>query len=148
LNKLTQHIAFGIILILLTVFIPLSVYAQEADSTKKLETGKQRNLNFQQELDRSVSGGKMTEMGSYDVPTETHYYKRPFKGQEYLDMAVEAYRKEVENSWQNSWYWQFLKAVSPYINNKFEFGFYNTDVPIVDRDNPLFQSYKDRNKKQ
>ena len=125
------------------------VFAQEADSTKKeIQSRKSSNLNLGSDMDRSVSGGKMTNMGSYNVPTETKYYKEPFKGQEYLDLAVEAYRKEVANGWQNNWYWQFLKAVSPYINNTFEFGFYNTDIPYVDRDNPLFQSYKSKEKRQ
>jgi len=148
LPKLSPHITYGGIAILLFVFVPLLVWAQEADTTKKEIKSAKRNLHLQRQLDRSVSGGKMTRMGSYDVPTETQYYQRPFKGQKYLDEAVKAYRENIKNSWEDNWYWQFLKTVSPYINNTFEFGFYNTDVPFVDRDNPLFQSYKSKEKRQ
>lgn len=80
-------------------------------------------------------------MGTYQVPTEKQYYIPPFKGQYYLDMAVEAYRKELENRIGDDWYWQFLKAISPYINNQFQFGFYNMyDIEFVDRDHPLLES--------
>ena len=128
--------------------LPLAACAQETDTTRQELDLNKKPKNIQQRFDRSMSGGMMSDMGSYDVPNETQYYHRPFKGQEYLDLAVEAYRKEIKNSWQGNWYWQFLKAVSPYIDNTFEFGFYNNDVPIVDRGNPLFQSYKNNDKKQ
>lgn len=148
LSRLLQYHTCGGIVVLVLVLVPLSVWAQEADTTKKeIKTGK-RSLHFQRQPDRSAYGGKMTEMGSYNVPTETKYYQRPFKGQEYLDMAVKAYKEKIKDDWKKNWYWQFLKAVSPYINNTFEFGFYNTDVPFVDRDNPLFQSYKSKEKRQ
>lgn len=144
-----RYITFWGLLISIGILAPSAVLAQEADTTKKeLNLNQKNNLGFERELDRPVSGGKMTGMGAYNVPTETKYYKRPFKGQDYLDLAVEAYRKEVKNDLGNNWFWQFLKAVSPYINNSFEFGFYNTDVPYVDRDNPLFQSYQSKEKRQ
>jgi hypothetical protein len=137
------------LLMLAFLVLPIMAHAQEADTTKKeLDLEREnRQLDIPRQFDRSM-GGSMTEMGTYDVPTETKYYKRPFKGQEYLDMAVEAYRKEIRNKMQENWFWHFLEAVSPFINNQFQFGFYNTDVPFVDRDNPLFKSYKDKEKKQ
>jgi hypothetical protein len=124
--------------------IPVLTLAQETDTTRQEIEPEQeeQKLNMQSKFDRSMSGGIMSEMGSYEVPSETEYYTPPFKGQEYLDMAVEAYRKELERSIGPDWMWQFMKTVSPYINNQFEFGVYQIyDLPIVDRDNPLFQSH-------
>lgn len=130
-------------LLLLLGMIPVLTQAQEVDTTRqeiKPEQEEQK-LNMQSKFDRSMSGGIMSEMGSYEVPSETEYYTPPFKGQEYLDMAVEAYRKELEKSIGPDWMWQFMKTISPYINNQFEFGVYQIyDLPIVERDNPLFQS--------
>lgn len=91
----------------------------------------------------------MNEMGSYQVPEETEYYQPPFKGQEYLDMAVEAYQEELEKQIGPDWLSRFMRAVSPFINNQFEFGFYQIyDLPVVERDNPLFQSYTDDEEKE
>jgi len=100
-------------------------------------------------MDREMTGGKMTKMGSYDVPTETEYYTPPFKGQEYLDMAVEAYRQELEEHMGSNWFWKFLDTISPYIYNDFEFGVYQiNDMPIVDRNNELFKSYRSNDKRK
>lgn len=137
--------------LLLLIFLPGLVLAQETDTTRQdLDfEQEQDDLNIQQQFDRSMSGGMMTEMGTYQIPNETQYYKRPFKGQEYLDEAVEAYRKEIEDQMGGNWYWQFLRAVSPYINNQFEFGVYQiNDWNPVDRNNPLWESYKNDEKKQ
>lgn len=126
-----------------TSLLPIIAWAQEADTTKReLDlNNEQRKIFLRQQFERQASGGIMTEMGTYRVPNEKQYYSPPFKGQYYLDMAVEAYRKELENKIGNNWYWQFLKAVSPYINNQFEFGVYQiNDIEFVDRDHPLFQS--------
>lgn len=136
---------------LLLGIIPVVALAQEVDTTRQeIETEQdEQKLNMQSKFDRSMSGGVMSEMGSYEVPSETEYYTPPFKGQEYLDMAVEAYRKELERSIGPDWMWQFMKAVSPFINNQFEFGVYQIyDLPIVDRDNPLSQSDRNNEKLQ
>lgn len=136
---------------LLLGIIPVVALAQEVDTTRQeIETEQdEQKLNMQSKFDRSMSGGVMNEMGSYEVPSETEYYTPPFKGQEYLDMAVEAYRKELERSIGPDWMWQFMKAVSPFINNQFEFGVYQIyDLPIVDRDNPLSQSDRNNEKLQ
>lgn len=130
---------------------PYIATAQEADTTFKKRSIEQGNrlLNLQPTFERSASGGLMTEMGSYEVPEETEYYQPPFKGQEYLDMAVEAYRKELEKRMGNGWFWKFLDTISPYIHNGFEFGVYQIyDLPVVERDNPLFQSYSDDSKRK
>lgn len=100
-------------------------------------------------MDREMGGGRMTEMGSYKVPEESVPYVPPFKGQEYLDMAVEAYRRQLENDIGPNWLWKFLDTISPYIHNEFEFGVYQIyDQPVVDRDNPLFESYRNKDRKQ
>lgn len=129
---------------------PLVMAGQETDTTQieiKQDQESDRTVNLDQQFDRSATGGILTEMGTYQVPSETQYYQRPFKGQEYLDMAVEAYRKEMEQQVGNNWYWQFLKTVSPYI--RLELGAFQTmQMQYVDRDNPLFESYKDDEKKQ
>lgn len=123
---------------------PALTMAQEKDTTRQELNidDRDRRINLQlQQLDRPMSGGIMTEMGTYGVPEETEYYTPPFKGQEYLDMAVEAYRKELEKSIGPDWLSKFFRTVSPFVNNEFEFGVYQIyDLPIVERDNPLFQS--------
>ncbi len=147
-RDLTYRLLF---LLLLLGMVPVITLAQETDTTRQeIEPEqKEQKLNMQSKFDRSMSGGIMSEMGSYEVPSETEYYTPPFKGQEYLDMAVEAYRKELERSIGPDWMWQFMKAVSPYINNQFEFGVYQIyDLPIVDRDNPLFQSDSNKQKRE
>lgn len=145
---------YRIIPVLLTVgicfLLPALAAAQEKDTTKqKLNLEPEQEQTLQQpEFDRSASGGLMTEMGSYQVPEETQYYSPPFKGQEYLDKAVEAYRKELEKRMGNKWFWKFLDTISPYINNEFEFGVYQIyDLPVVERGNPLFQSYQNDQKR-
>ena len=130
---------------------PLLAVAQEADSTKKELDFEQRKrpVNLERNLDREIGGGVMNEMGSYQVPEETEYYTPPFKGQEYLDMAVEAYRKELEDRIGGDWFWKFLDTIRPYIHNGFEFGVYQIyDQPVVERGNPLFKSHNNKEKRQ
>ncbi len=79
------------------------------------------------------------------MPEETQYYTPPFKGQYYLDLAVEAYRQEQRDKLGLNWLFGFLNAIAPYVNNQFQFGVYRiNDLPVVARDNPMFQSYKSR----
>lgn len=136
-------------LLLLCLLSPLIALGQETDTTRQeLELEKKkRSLNLERQLDRSTSGGIMTEMGTYNVPNETQYYKQPFMGQHYLDMAVEAYRKELEDRIGQNWYWQFLRAVSPYI--RLQLAPLNVpELEYVDRDNPLWRSYNNDEKRQ
>lgn len=136
---------------LLILFAPVLVVAQETDTTKQEidQEVRQRSINLNQRFDRSMSGGVMTEMGTYNVPDDKQFYKPPFKGQEYLDQAVEAYREEIKNQIGNGWYWNVLRAISPFINNKFEFGVYRIyDWEPIDRDNPLQKSYNSSEKRQ
>lgn len=136
---------------LLTLFVLVLVVAQETDTTKQEidQEIRQRSINLNQRFDRSMSGGVMTEMGTYNVPDDKQFYKPPFKGQEYLDQAVEAYREEIKNQIGNGWYWNVLRAISPFINNQFEFGVYRIyDWEPIDRDNPLQKSYNSNEKRQ
>jgi hypothetical protein len=125
---------------------PLDAMAQETDTTKisidQDEEG-ETSLQLDQQYSRSVSGGALTEMGTYNVPNSTQYYHAPFEAQNELDRAVEAYRKEMEKNW----YWHFLRAVSPYIRLHLGVRDFNT-LQIVGRDNPLFQSYTNNDKRQ
>lgn len=150
MHKFAKYIPFFLFLGLSILLHPSSVSGQERDTTRieiQEDQKDRQSLNLNRNRDRSMSGGSMTEMGTYNVPSETQYYERPFKGQKYLDMAVEAYREELENNVGENWYWQFLKAVSPFIN--LQLGAFETlQMEYVDRDHPLFKSYKDREKKQ
>ena len=147
-----NHPSWAIILFCSVLLaLPLTGLAQETDpDTTEVELGEdetERRIILNQQFDRPMSGGSLTEMGTYDVPRENQFYQRPFKGQKYLDMAVEAYREQLKNQVGNNWYWQFLKAVSPYI--RLELGAFQTmEMQYVDRDNPLFRSYRDPEKKQ
>ncbi len=125
------------------LLVPLLSLAQETDTTTidiREEPEEFRSINLGRQFDRSISGGSLTEMGTFSVPRENQYYQRPFKGQEYLDMALEAYREELESGMEDSWFWQFLKTVSPYI--RLEMGAFETmQLQYIDRDHPAFESY-------
>lgn len=122
--------------------------AQQSDTTQtkeKLET--QRKALQQYHSERSTHGYVLTESGTYNVPEPTEYYTPPFTGQESLDRAVTFYRQEMENSVANTRLFQIIAAIAPFINNKFQFGFYQIyDLPIVERDNAyLYPQIKDGN---
>lgn len=137
-SGMSRHIGTALLILWL---LPGLCLGQDQDTTRQdLDfEQEQRDLNLQQ-FDRSMSGGMMTEMGTYQIPSENQYYQPPFMGQKHLDRAVEAYRKEIENRVGEGWYWQFLKAVSPFI--RLELGAFQTlEMEYPDRDNPLWQSY-------
>lgn len=118
---------------------PSQGLAQETDTssvTIEQDEESDNSIQLDQQYNRSVSGGSLTEMGTYDVPNSTQYYKAPFEAQEELDRFMEEYREEMEESS----YWNFLKAVSPYIRLHLGVRDFNT-LDIVGRDNPLWQSY-------
>lgn len=123
------------------------VYAQQADSTRRtffLNPQSGSTIN-QPHSERSMGTLSLPQSGVYEMPEETQYYTPPFKGQYYLDLAVEAYREEQRDKLGLNWLFGFLNAIAPYVNNQFQFGVYQiNDMPIVGRDNPLFQSYKSR----
>lgn len=126
--------------------MPMDSSAQETDTTRvSIEQDQEGKAPIQldQQYSRSVSGGALTDMGTYNVPSSTQYYHAPFEAQDELDRAVEAYRKEMEKNW----YWHFLRAVSPYIRLHLGVRDFNT-LQIVGRDNPLFQSYQSNEKRQ
>lgn len=118
---------------------PLQVIAQETDTTSvtiEQEEESDGEIQLDQQYERSVSGGSLTDMGTYNVPSSSQYYQAPFEAQEELDRFMEEYREEMKES--N--YWNFLKAVSPYIRLHLGVRDFNT-LDIVGRDNPLWQSY-------
>jgi hypothetical protein len=126
--------------------LPPEATAQETDTTRisiEQEEESEATLQLDRQYSRSVSGGALTDMGTYNVPSSTQYYQAPFEAQDELDRAVEAYRKEME---KNS-YWHFLRAVSPYIRLHLGVRDFNS-LQIVGRDNPLFQSYQSDEKRQ
>lgn len=130
-------------IIALAVLFPALALAQETDTTRQSVEMEKREeaLKLKYQLDRAASEGMLTESGVHAVPERTTYYNPPFKGQEYLDKAVEAYRRELEKRMGPDWLYNFFRVVSPFVNNKFEFGVYQIyDLPVVDRENPLFQS--------
>lgn len=140
----------AVLFIALCSFTLVPVYlaqAQQADSTKRTfflrpET---KSLKAQPHSERSIGSYSLPESGVFEVPEETEYYVLPFKGQHYLDMAVEALREEQRDKLGLNWLFRFLNAISPYVNNQFQFGVYRiNDMPIVARDNPLFQSHNNR----
>lgn len=122
-------------------------YAQQADSTRRTffmrpESGSSIN---QPHSERSMGTHSLPQSGVFEMPEETQYYTPPFKGQYYLDLAVEAYRQEQRDKLGLNWLFGFLNAIAPYVNNQFQFGVYRiNDLPVVARDNPLFQSYRSR----
>lgn len=124
--------------------------AQEIDTTAiELDTEQEapESYDIEQQLDRPLSRGSMTDMGTYSIPSKTQYYHAPFKGQESLDKAVDAYFKEMEKKLGENWYWHFLRAVSPYIRLHLGVSEFNS-LQIVGRDNPLFESYNSKEKRQ
>lgn len=129
----------------------LAANAQQADSTKRtfFLNPKPKSFKIQPHSERSVGSYTLPQSGVFEMPDETQYYTPPFKGQYYLDLAVEAYRQEQKDKLGLNWLFQFLNAIAPYVNNQFEFGVYRiNDMPVVERDNPLFQSHnskEDRN---
>lgn len=133
-------------LILSVLFIlPVCGIAQERDTTRRsIEIDKKEEaIKLKYRLDRPASAGMLSESGVHAVPEPTRYFKPPFKGQEYLDQAVEAYRKELGPAWLAN----LFRAISPFINNRFEFGVYRIyDMPLIDRDNPLLQSSNSKEK--
>lgn len=126
-----------------------SASAQETDTAAvEIEDEEMRQtFDLDRRLDRSVTGGFMTEMGTYSIPNETQYYHPPFEGQQALDRAVDAYLEEMEDRMGENWYWQFLKAVSPYVKLHLGVSKFN-QLQFVDRDNPLFESYHSKEKRQ
>ena len=122
--------------------------AQQSDTSqtqkRKLE---ERRVQQPYHSERSANSFLLEESGTYGVPEPKEYYRPPFNGQESLDRAVEAYRKELEDSIANSPLFQLLGKVAPFITNQFEFGFYRIyDLPIVERDHPALYPQTDTEK--
>ncbi len=133
------------------LLVPLQyALAQQADSTKRTfflrpET---KSLESQPHSERSIGSYALPQSGVFEMPEETQYYVLPFKGQYYLDLAVEAYREEQRDKLGLNWLFRFLNAISPYVNNQFQFGVYRiNDMPLVARDNPLFQSHNSKDER-
>lgn len=124
--------------------------AQETDTAKveiEDEQKEPESIDLGRGLERPISGGSMTDMGTYSMPSKTQYYHAPFEGQESLDRAVNAYFEEMDKKLGENWYWNFLKAVSPYVKLHLGVIEFNT-MNFVERDNPLFKSYNSKEKRQ
>lgn len=130
----------------LFVVYPEPAAAQETDTTNVVldpEDDEEAPIQLDRGYERSVSGGSLTDMGTYQVPGRNQYYIPPFEAQKELDQFMEEYREEMKKNW----YWQFLRATSPFIRLHLGVRDFNT-LDIVGRDNPLFQSYKNKQKRQ
>lgn len=141
---------FSFAILICCLLFTISASAQETDTTSvKIDDERDRRqiLDLDRYFDRSVSGGSMTEIGTYSMPNKTQYYHAPFEGQKALDRAVDAYLQEMEDRMGENWYWQFLKAVSPYVKLHLGVSKFNP-MQYVDRDNPLFRSYNSDEKRQ
>lgn len=144
--------------VLISTFLLLGIAAtksnaQQADSTDsprrtfffKSEPDRYR---FNLHTERSFQSYSFPQSGIYEVPEQTQYYVPEFKGQYYLDLAVEAYREELKEKPGLNWLFQFMNYIAPFVNNRFEFGVYQIyDMPIVGRENPLFRSYQNDEKR-
>lgn len=139
-EKRAYHFFPALFVVAVIFFSPRPAQAQQTDTTGTTEELKLRQRQIQQPYhsERSTNNFLLPSSGTYGVPEPTEYYKPPFMGQESLDAAVEAYRKELKEGLGNSVILRFLKTIAPYINNQFEFGVYQIyDLPIVERDHPL-----------
>ncbi len=140
INKKAHIIPGGLILILLFGIINLAA-AQQTDTSRTANERKLKERTVPQSYhsERSPTNILLPESGTYGVPEPTEYYTPPFMGQKYLDMAMAAYRKELENDISNTPLLKFINKILPFmsIDNTFEFGVYRIyDLPIIERDNP------------
>ncbi|MDZ7715603.1 MAG: hypothetical protein U5J95_05255 [Balneolaceae bacterium] len=131
--------------------ISIASFAQEADSTKRsfFINPKPEGFKTKPHSERQTGSVYLPQSGVFEVPEENPYYQIPFKGQYYLDIAVEAYREELKKNQSAGWLNKFFQAIAPFINNKFQFGHYAIyDMPVVERDNALFQSHTNDESRQ
>ena len=121
--------------------IPSLAQDRDTTETKVRLHPEKSSFKLKGHHERMISNLPMPSSGVYGKPQPTQYYQPPFSGQSHLDKAVEAYREEQKDKIGPSWLFKFLNILSPYVNNQFEFGVYKIeDLPIVERDNPYFQS--------
>jgi len=135
------------------LFFGLSVdtFAQQADSTDRsfFVNPKPESFTKKAHTERQTGTFALPESGIMSVPDETQYYQLPFKGQYYLDLAVEAYREEQKDQFGSGWMGRFLQAIAPFVNHGFQFGHYQIyDMPLTDRDNPLYKSHNNPEKRE
>lgn len=139
-----QSFISGLVLILLLGIINLST-AQQTDTSRTTQrTLEQKEVPQPYHSERSTNNFLLPSSGTYNVPEPTEYYTPPFEGQKYLDYAVEAYLKELEEGLASTSLFQFFKTIAPFIYNKFEFAVYRIyDLPIIERDHPLLDPQLD-----
>lgn len=126
------------------------VFAQQSDTTRQNReiNPKPESFTERAHTERKMGEFMLPESGVFSYPERVEPYREPFMGQYYLDIAVEILRKEQEGKLGKMWM-QILRTVAPFVNMQFQFGVYDIeDLPIVDRDNPLFQSYQNPEKKE
>jgi hypothetical protein len=138
IDKKAHTFSAGLILILLFGIADFA-FAQQTDTSRTESERELKTRTVPQPFhkERSTNNFLLPESGTYDVPDPTEYYTPPFEGQEYLDIAIAAYRQELEDSIGNTPFFKFLGKIAPFINTQFEFGVYRiNDLPIIERDNP------------
>lgn len=145
MNKYTTYFFFAFLCLAVAGW-STQVFAQQADTTKRtLEINpKPESFIDRPHTERRMGEFILPESGIFEYPEPTRYYQAPFMGQYYLDVAVAALREEQRNRLDGTWM-KVLRAIAPFVNMQFQFGVYEIyDIPVVDRDNPLFQSYRNR----
>lgn len=129
---LISLMSFGLLLLAVTKL----GYTQQTDTTEVTKHLQQEETFLQPHNERKVGNMFMPKTGQFNVPEPKQYYTPPFKGQKYLEIALEAYYKKWEGG--KSLLYQFINTVAPFIDNQFEFAVYQIyDLPIVERDQPM-----------
>lgn len=125
------------------------LFAQQADTTRQNREINPKPESFTERAhsERQMGEFMLPESGVFSYPDRIEPYQEPFMGQHYLDLAFEALREEQKNRLGKTWM-KILRTIAPFVNMQFQFGVYEIeDLPIVDRDNPSFQSYKNPEKR-
>ncbi|MDX1638119.1 MAG: hypothetical protein R3281_09130 [Balneolaceae bacterium] len=140
-------------MIILFTSVPLATHAQQTDTTAvrniytlKAMVDPERQLYFAPPVELPVSGGFY---GNYDPLNTT--YKTGWRFRWTTNSLVYALNKVSEQQ-DTSRFLALLQQLDPYINNVFEFGYYQiNDLPIIDRKHPYFngdiREYRQENRR-
>lgn len=114
--------------------------AQQTDTAQPTRELQERRVLQPYHSERTTTTHIRTpSSGTYGVPEPKQYYQPPFMGQKYLDIAIEAYKEQLEEN-KGGVIFRFLDRIAPFIMNQFQFGVYRIyDMPIIGRDNPLLE---------
>lgn len=130
----TMKKAFLTILVILVA--AAAACGQQSDTGEVVKRLQPQETYLQPHNERHVGNMYMPRTGQFSIPEPKQYYTRPFMGQKYLEIALEAYYEKWKG--EKSLLYRFINTVAPLIKNQFTFAVYRVyDLPIVDRDNPL-----------